>query len=53
MEYEGWICRGPMERGSYMLPVSVGCSYNRCRFCMLFKHLAYRELPLEIGRAHD
>lgn len=47
MEYEGWICRGPMERGSYMLPVSVGCSYNRCRFCMLFKHLACRELPLE------
>lgn len=36
-----------MERGSYMLPVAVGCSYNRCKFCMLFKHLKYRELPLE------
>ena len=47
MEYEGQICRGPMERASYMLPISVGCSYNQCRFCMLFKHLAYRELPLE------
>ena len=47
MEYEGQICRGPMERVSYMLPISVGCSYNRCRFCMLFKHLSYRELPLE------
>ena len=47
MEYEGQICRGPMERASYMLPISVGCSYNRCRFCMLFKHLRYRELPLE------
>ena len=47
MEYEGQICRGPMERASYMLPISVGCSYNRCRFCMLFKHLSYRELPLE------
>ena len=30
-----------------MLPVMVGCSYNKCRFCMLFKHLKYRELPLE------
>ncbi len=30
-----------------MLPVAVGCSYNRCKFCMLFKHLKYRELPLE------
>lgn len=47
MEYEGQICRGPMESASYMLPISVGCSYNRCRFCMLFKHLSYRELPLE------
>lgn len=47
MEYEGRICRGPMERGSYMLPISVGCSYNACRFCGLFKDLTYRELPLE------
>lgn len=47
MNYEGQICRGPMDRASYMLPVAVGCSYNRCRFCNLFKHLTYRELPME------
>lgn len=47
MEYEGQICRGPMERASYMLPISVGCSYNQCRFCTLFKHLTYRQLSLE------
>ncbi len=47
MDYEGQICRAPMERASFMLPVAVGCSYNRCRFCMLFKHLKYRELPVE------
>ena len=47
MEYEGQICRAPMERGSFMLPVMVGCSYNQCRFCMLFKHLKFRVLPLE------
>lgn len=46
MEYEGQICRTPMERSSYMLPVAVGCAYNACRFCNLFKHLTYRELPL-------
>lgn len=46
MQYEGQICRAPMERGSYMLPVSVGCSYNACKFCTLFKHLQYRELPI-------
>ena len=47
VNYEGQICRSPMERGSFMLPVAVGCSHNRCRFCMLFKHLQYRPLPLE------
>ncbi len=47
MDYEGQICRAPMERASFMLPVMVGCSYNRCKFCNLFRHLAYRELPLE------
>lgn len=47
MKYEGWICRAPMERASFMLPVAVGCSYNACKFCTLFKHMKYRELPME------
>ena len=47
MEYEGRICRPPMERASYMLPVAVGCSYNLCTFCTLFKHLQYRQLSRE------
>ena len=46
MNYEGQICRAPMERASFMLPVMVGCTYNRCKFCDLFKHLTYRELPM-------
>ncbi len=46
MDYEGQICRAPMERASFMLPVAVGCSYNQCKFCTLFKHLKYRELPV-------
>lgn len=45
MEYEGQICRAPMERASFMLPVMVGCSYNKCKFCNLFRHLRYREIP--------
>lgn len=51
MEYEGQICRPPMEKSSYMLPVAVGCSYNRCTFCTLFKHLNYRQLPIEQVKA--
>ena len=47
MDYEGRICRTPGERGAFKLPVSVGCPYNACAFCDLFKDLKYRELPLE------
>lgn len=56
MEYEGQICRSPFERGSFMLPVMVGCSHNACKFCGLFRHIDYRVLPIsqvedEIKRA--
>lgn len=47
MEYEGQIYRSPMERAAFSLPVTVGCCYNKCYFCNLFKHLQYRELPLD------
>ena len=46
MDYEGRICRSPMEKSSYMLPVTVGCPYNGCHFCNLFRDLHYRELPI-------
>ena len=44
MEYEGRICRTPMERSSFMLPIMVGCSYNKCKFCNLFKDIKYRKI---------
>ena len=47
MDYEGQICRAPMERASFMLPVMVGCSYNKCKFCNLFRHLEFRVLPFD------
>lgn len=47
MEYEGLICHPPMERSSFMLATAVGCAYNRCKFCVFFKHLRHRLLPLE------
>ena len=47
MEYEGQICRAPMERAAYKLPIMVGCCYNKCRFCDLFKHLRFRVIPIE------
>ena len=47
MEYEGRICRGPMEAKAFMLPVTVGCPYNRCKFCDLFTDLKYRKISME------
>ena len=47
MEYEGRICRGPMEAKAFMLPVTVGCPYNRCKFCDLFQDLKYRKISME------
>lgn len=52
MEYEGRICRAPMERGAYKLPVMVGCIYNKCRFCDLFKDLRFRLIPVEEVEAY-
>ena len=58
MEYEGQICRATMERSAYKLPVMVGCRYNKCKFCDLFKHLKFRVIPIEevtadIKRVYD
>ena len=58
MKYEGQICQPPVERSSVNIPVTVGCSYNACLFCDLFRHLKYRELPMEeiekeLRRIHD
>ena len=50
MDYEGQICRAPMERAAYKLPIMVGCCYNQCRFCDLFKHLKFRIIPIEEGK---
>lgn len=47
MDYEGRICRGPTERKAFMLPVTVGCPYNKCKFCDLFTDLRYRKINLD------
>lgn len=47
MGYQGSICGVTTERFTCKIPVSVGCPYNKCTFCGFYKHLEYRELPLE------
>lgn len=51
MEYEGVICRPPMELGAFLLPVTVGCTHNRCTFCTFYKDIGFRVIPLETVEA--
>lgn len=51
MDYEGVICRPPMELGAFLLPVTVGCTHNRCTFCTFYKDTGFRIIPLEAVEA--
>lgn len=57
MDYEGRICRPAFEKGAFKLPISIGCSYNECKFCGLFKNLKFKiiddEIEVDIDSFHD
>jgi radical SAM superfamily enzyme YgiQ (UPF0313 family) len=47
IEYDTPVYRPPSEAGSLILQVTLGCSFNRCSFCSMYrtKHFAIRPLP--------
>lgn len=47
MRYEGDIYRPPPEADAYILQCTIGCSYNKCTYCAMYKDVRYRERPLE------
>lgn len=47
MRYEGKIYRPPPEAGAYILQCTVGCSYNKCTYCSMYKDVRYRVRTIE------
>lgn len=47
MRYEGKLYRPPSEADAYILQATIGCSWNKCTYCDMYREKAFRVRPLE------
>lgn len=46
LRYEQPLYRPPSEGSSLIIQATIGCSFNRCTFCSMYKSKRYRPRPL-------
>lgn len=47
MRYEGKIYRPPSEADAFILQATIGCSWNHCTYCDMYREKRYRQRPFE------